>query len=141
MLQYKLKCPKESKQGKSVIVDVYQSRPERCPVAAFTKWLEKKPPKEKGQPVFRWSNGTPLTSSKFNTVLRGCLKGFVKDENLYSSHSFRAGAASMLATLGYSDSDIKALGRWNSRSFEAYIKAPRSKRAAVARILAKCDKR
>ena len=50
-----------------------------------------------------------------------------------SAHSFRSGAASMMANLGYSDKDVKAVGRWSSRAFEIYVKLPRTKRMEAAR--------
>ena len=138
LIQYKLKAPKEDKKGRITIVDVYQSRADLCPVRAFKKWRLLNPPAERGQPLFRWACGTPLTGGRLTEVIRERLKGFLGDtENRYSTHSFRAGAASMLGSLGYSDSDVKALGRWNSRSFECYIKLPWSKRAAVAKKFSK----
>jgi len=138
MIQYRIKAPKEDKKGRITIVDVYQSRADLCPVRALKKWKALNPPAERGQPLFRWTCGTPLTGCRLTAVLRERLKGFLDGtENRYSTHSFRAGAASMLGSLGYSDSDVKALGRWNSRSFESYIKLPRSKRAAVAKKFSK----
>ena len=50
-----------------------------------------------------------------------------------TSHSFRAGLASLMGKLGYSDDDIMAVGRWSSRSFEAYMKLPRTKRLMMAK--------
>ena len=73
-----------------------------------------------------------------NEILRACLEGHVEGhETLFSSHSFRAGAASLMAALGYSDEDIKAMGRWSSRAFLEYVKLPRSNRAEVARRMGK----
>jgi hypothetical protein len=43
----------------------------------------------------------------------------------------------MMAVMGYSDTDIKAMGRWSSKAFEAYIKLPRTKRMDMARTFAK----
>ena len=114
-VQYRIKAPKEDKFGRSVIVDVYQSQEDICPVKAMKKWLQKCPLTRAGQPAFRWSDGKPLTSRKLTEVLRERLTGYLEGgDRLYSTHSFRTGAASMLGTLGYSDSNVKALGRWNS---------------------------
>ena len=38
----------------------------------------------------------------------------------------------MMATLGFSEKDIKTAGRWSSSAVEKYIKLPRSKRIMVA---------
>ena len=133
VLQLKIKAPKEQKVGKDVIVDVYSTDTELCPVRAFKKWSKFRG-KEEELPLFRFSSGIPLTGKKFNEVVRDRLKGEVEDiEKLFSSHSFRAGAASMMAAIGYSDDDIKAVGRWSSRAFMEYIKLPRTQRAEIAR--------
>ena len=133
VLQLKIKAPKEQKVGKDVIVDVYSTDTELCPVRAFKKWSKFRG-KEEELPLFRFSSGIPLTGKKFNEIVRDRLKGEVEDiEKLFSSHSFRAGAASMMAAIGYSDDDIKAVGRWSSRAFMEYIKLPRTQRAEIAR--------
>ena len=83
----------------------------------------------------------PLTGRKFNEIVRGSLKGEVEGvEALFSSHSFRAGAASMMAAIGYSDEEIKAVGRWSSRAFMEYIKLPRTQRAEIARKLGQANR-
>jgi Phage integrase SAM-like domain len=132
VLRVNVKAPKESKEGKSVVVDVFQSVEELCPVRAFRKWRECSSVWEYNQPVFRWQSGRPLTPAKLNEVLRERLKGFVEDEQCFSSHSFRIGAASMMGQLGFGDSDIMALGRWSSRAFEGYVRLPRTKRMGAA---------
>jgi len=134
MLQIKLKAPKENKKGNTVIVDVFQTDNDICPVKAFRKWVALQP-LEKDKPVFRFASGVPLTGRKFNEILRERLRGFVKNiDTLYSSHSFRSGAASRMAELGYADKDIKAVGRWSSRAFLDYIRLPRTNRVEVTRL-------
>ena len=136
-IRFKIKAPKENKAGTSVIVDVYETKVDICPVRAFRRWDALRA-RDDEQPLFRFKDGTPLTGRKFNTILRERLRGLVPDvDTLFSSHSFRAGAASMMAALGYSDEDIKVIGRWNRRSFEEYIQVPRTKRIAVAKIWSK----
>ena len=133
-LQFRIKAPKEDKLGRSIIVDVFQSRVDICPVAAFEKWRALDPPFETGQPAFRWGNGTPLTSRRLNGILKDRLTGYLEGaERLYTTHSFRTGAASMMGTLGFSDEDIKAIGKWSSDAFLSYTKLPRTQRRAVAR--------
>lgn len=39
-----------------------------------------------------------------------------------SGHSLRAGGATLLASLGWSDDRIQALGRWSSTAFKVYIR-------------------
>ena len=68
---------------------------------------------------------------------RGCRgrKGWTK--RLFSSHSFRAGAASSMAAMGFGDEDIQSVGRWSSRAFLEYIKLPRTRKAEIARVWSK----
>jgi hypothetical protein len=137
-LQFRIKAPKEDRLGKTSIVDIYESKSDICPVRAFTKWQERQPPCQHGQPLFRWSTGEPLTGAQLNQILKERLAGFIDGaETLFTSHSFRTGAASMMGNLGYSDTDIMAMGRWSSRAFESYLRLPRTKRLAVAKGFSK----
>jgi hypothetical protein len=132
-IQFQLKAPKEDKKQRSKIVDVYGNNGPTCPVRALTKWKTKITwPAD--QPAFRWDNGLPLTARKFNRLLKELLgDSTTPGEKAFSSHCFRIGAASRLGNLGYSDEDVKAMGRWSSRAFEEYLLHPRTKRAAIAK--------
>jgi hypothetical protein len=134
ILEITLKSPKEDRVGKEIVVDVYASHGLLCPVKAFEKWEKTNPPKEKNKPAFRDEHGTPLTGRKLNAILKRCLSEHIKyEDGFVSSHSFRAGIASLMGTLGYADNEIKAIGRWSSTAFESYLKLPRTKRATMAR--------
>ncbi len=86
------------------------------------------------QPAFRWGDGKPLTQNQFRKIMGERLIGFVENpEDIFCSHSFRIGVASMLGKLGYSDADIKAVGRWSSRAFEEYLRLPRTKRMQIVK--------
>jgi hypothetical protein len=124
VVQIKVKAPKESKNGASVIVDVYQTDTDICPARAVVKWLGATQGMANDQPAFRFRSGVPLTGAKLNQLLKEWLGGTVQG---ISTHSFRIGAASMMGKLGFSDKDVKAVGRWGSRAFEGYIKLPRTK--------------
>jgi len=131
-IHFRLKAPKEDKKNRSKIVDVFGTGTDTCPVRAFKKWHTKMDwPQD--QPAFRWSNGTPLTAKKFNQILSTHLGGGGGGQKPFTSHCFRIGAASRLGHLGYSDEDVKAMGRWSSRAFEEYLLHPRTKRAAIAK--------
>ena len=80
-------------------------------------------------PVFRRESGALLTPSEFNA----CLKEMLSDKISYSegyvtSHSFRAGLASIMARLGYDNSQIMIQGRWRSDAFLRYLKLGRATR-------------
>ena len=138
-LQVRVKAPKEAKDVRAVIVDVFQTDTKLCPVRAYRKWERQTAGWEPEQPAFRMKDGTPLTGPTLNRILKERLAG-VLDGHKIQTHSFRSGAASMMGSLGCSDSDIKAVGRWGSKAFEDYIKTPRSKRIAVAKKWAKLCK-
>jgi hypothetical protein len=137
-IQIRIKAPKENKNGGDTIIDIFQTGGDICPVTAFKKWKNMQPIWEAKQPVFRWSSGKPLTSAQLNKLLKERLDGYVVGaDKWFTTHSFRTGAASMMAILGYSDADIKAMGRWSSRAFETYIRLPRTKRIEMARDFAR----
>jgi hypothetical protein len=133
VLRLRLKSPKEDKMNRSLIVDVFGSGSNLCPVKALKSWLDAGVEREAEGPLFCLSSGAPLTPKKFIQIVRSQLKGYLEDENTIAGHSFRIGLASMLASLGYSETDIKAMGRWSSRAWLEYVKHPRTLRIAVAR--------
>jgi hypothetical protein len=129
----KLKSPKEQRDGKAVLVDVFESGGPICPVRAYTKWA-RMADREKGKPAFRAPCGTPLTGRKLNSYIRQLLEGNIDySVGQVTTHSFRSGIASLLGTKGFSDEEIKQAGRWSSSAYLAYMKLPRTKRAAIAR--------
>ena len=131
-VQVRLKAPKERKDNRAVIVDVYQADTSICPVRAVKKWMAATANYQPDQPAFRLADGSPLTASLFNRILDDRLSGYLENCKI-SAHSFRSGAASMMASLGYSDKDVKAVGRWSSRAFELYVKLPRTQRIQAAK--------
>jgi hypothetical protein len=140
-LQIKVKAPKENKKGEAVIVDIFPAGVALCPVNAFIKWKQMDPVWEQGRPAFRWSSGKPLTPTQLNSILKDRLEGYVRGaDRWFTSHSLRSGAASMMAVLGYSDTDIKAMGRWSSNAFQTYVRLPRTKRIEMAREFARNNK-
>ena len=133
VLTVRLKCPKEQRDGRAVLVDVYQSGGPICPVRAFQKWAARAQ-LEKGQPLFRRDCGTPLTGRKMNVYLHELMGDIAREKGgKLTSHSFRIGIASTLGAKGFSDEEIKAAGRWGSSAFEVYLKLPRTRRMAIAR--------
>jgi hypothetical protein len=131
-----LKCPKESKAGKAVVIEVYETHGTLCPVKAFQRWKARTTTEGK-LPLFRMEDGTPVTGGKMNKWLHDRLDGVVDyAKGKYTTHSFRIGLATTLGTLGFSDADVKEAGRWSSNAFELYMKLPRVRRAQVAKRIA-----
>ena len=89
------------------------------------------------EPVFRDESGECFTGRKLNHCLDE-LSIELKLKGIHvKNHSFRSGVATLMASLGYSDQDIMAAGRWKSNAFMAYTKLPRLHRAKFAVLLAK----
>ena len=107
-----------------------------CPVLALLTFRSVRVQSKGSVAFFTDSVGTPVTASRFNVMLRKALQGLgIPDVALYSSKSFRVGAASMCYSLNLSTEDIQALGRWASTAFLYYIRA--GARAARACIVQK----
>ena len=139
-LEVKLKCPKENKVGKAVLIEVYESGGTLCPVKAFERWRNMTN-SEAGLPVFREADGALLTATKFNKWLRNRLEEHIDyRKGKFTSHSFRIGLATTLGTKGFSDDDVKEAGRWNSNTYEIYMRLPRSKRLDVAKRIGELEK-
>ena len=104
-----------------------------CAVNAYTKYASSMNATTSAKPLAMMNNGTGYTGRMFNKDLKHLLRGKV-DLSLRSltSHSFRAGLATMLAKAGCSDKDIQLTGRWTSTAFKSYVKTARPKRAALA---------
>ena len=74
-------------------------------------------------PLFLEENYSPLTKSKFFNRLKFLLKVVGFDCN-YTLYSFRVGAATTAAALGFPEYLLKALGRWSSDAYKVYVKLP-----------------
>ena len=73
-------------------------------------------------PLFQQLTGAPVTRSEFDEWLARVITHCGLDSTKYKGHSFRIGAASHAAACGYSDSQIRLLGRWKSDAFKRYIR-------------------
>ena len=134
IIQVKIKSPKTDRIGVDTIIDVYESKGPLCPIIDFFKWKQIASHLSNSTPAFRDETGRPLTGASFNNSLKLYLGKYINYKtSRITSHSFRAGMASLLGTLGYTDEDIQAAGRWSSRAFLAYLKLPRTQRLTMAK--------
>jgi hypothetical protein len=139
-LEVKLKCPKESKAGKSVIIEIFETKGTLCPVKAFERW-KRTSTRRPGQPAFCDRTGRPVTGSKMNTWLKTLLGKHVDyKKGKFTGHSFRIGLATTLGALGFTTDDIKEAGRWSSSAYEVYMRLPRRRRRTVARLITELDR-
>ena len=58
----------------------------------------------------------------FNTWLVAALSHGSLSSLPIKSHSFRIGAATYAATVGYTEAQIQKMGRWKSGAFRKYIR-------------------
>lgn len=91
-----------------------------CPVASLLQYC--KIGGDQPGPLFCQSDNRPISVNHFNSELRHCLAFCGLDPRRYKSHSFRIGAAFLAAEKGFSDAQIRALGRWKSDAFKLYIR-------------------
>ena len=91
-----------------------------CPVLAMKNYLDMRG-KTPG-PLFIVKNGNPVSREIFAEELRNALSFTGLQHARFTSHSFRIGAASYLASIGKSDLQIQRAGRWSSRAFMAYVR-------------------
>ena len=94
-----------------------------CPVNQLKKYL-----KLRGNspgPLFRYIDGVPISRKFFTVNLKSALQFCDLNTDLYKSHSFRIGSASYYAKNGFSDSQIRIMGRWSSNAFLKYIRTDR----------------
>ena len=135
-LQITLKQEKTNKSKTPTVIDIFEAKGPLCPINAFRKYRLASQPLIDDLPAFRTASGKALTNRDLNLYLAGFTsRYFPSAAGKFTSHSFRIGLASTLGKLGLPDSDIQAAGRWSSRSFEAYLRLPRTKRAAVAKMI------
>lgn len=114
---------KHNSSGKPHVIQLQaQSPPNPCPIRAMQTWLEVRNSGE--GPLFTLVSGQGVHRDWFTSRLRACLTFCHLDSHLYTSHSFRIGAASYSAKLGFSDAQIRLLGRWKSDAFRKYIRNP-----------------
>ena len=138
-LHLKIKAGKTNKTLKPETVIIYETKDVCCPVKAAEKILLLNKNLGSDQPIFNLEGAKLLTRCKFNATLKKLTAGTIHCGKL-SGHSFRAGIPSILGKLGYSDSQLKKVGRWSSRAFEAYTKLGRTNRHQIAKLCSKVDK-
>ena len=105
-----------------------------CPVAAILGFIAIRG--SHPGPFLLDSQGGVVTKAWFVAQIRDILNGIGLPQHQYAGHSFRIGAATSAALAGVEDSTIQTLGRWHSAAFLQYIRMPRERLAAVARVMA-----
>ena len=92
-----------------------------CPVIALFQYCKVRG--DRPGPLFCHADQTSISVHQFNVALQNCLSYCGLDTSRYKSHSFRIGGACHAAEQGYSDAQIRALGRWKSDAFKVYLRS------------------
>lgn len=128
----------KSFKGATELIHVWGTGGRHCPVRAYKKYKAKTSHLSPRLPAFTDLDSKPMTKSRFAKIMRGLLALSLGDiAKKFSCHSFRAGIPSLLANRGFSDDEIKTVGRWSSRAWKCYSKLPRVTRMRMAKKVRK----
>ena len=98
-----------------------EDSPSLCPVTALLEYTRLRG--HRPGPLFCNADFSPVSFHQFNTELQRGLTYCGLDISRYKSHSFRIGGACHAADNGFSDTQIRALGRWKSDAFKIYLRS------------------
>lgn len=116
------------KQSKSDIFDTGVEVKVGCsgtPVCAYCSmksYLGQHPCPAPDSPLFMDRNLHVLRKQYFVATTKLVLASAGYDPTLYSGHSFRAGSATAGASVGFSEWELKMLGRWSSDAYHIYLR-------------------
>ncbi|KAK3101276.1 hypothetical protein FSP39_002336 [Pinctada imbricata] len=112
---------KSQKKSDPIIITI-QGNPliAYCPVRCLFNYKNSFP--HTSGPLFQFSSGSPVPYSYVTTQLSKAAVFAGLDPKRYKGHSFRIGAATHAAQLGFSENYIQHLGRWNSNVLHRYIR-------------------
>uniref|UniRef100_A0ABM5EUS7 Integrase/recombinase xerD homolog n=1 Tax=Pogona vitticeps TaxID=103695 RepID=A0ABM5EUS7_9SAUR len=120
-VRVRLRSSKTDQYGKGNMVILGQCTLENiCPVRAMKEFGIRRGT-DRGY-FFQHKNGSPLTKYQFWALTDMALESLGIKNMRFGTHSFRIGAASTAAALGYDVEKIKRLGRWSSTCFRKYIR-------------------
>ena len=105
-----------------------------CPVDALLPYMAVRGNQE--GPLFIMADGRRLTRQLFSDSLDNILASLSLDSDEYNTHSFRIEAATSASEAGIPDSTIMMLGRWQSNTYQHYIKVTPEKLAQLSQTLA-----
>ena len=100
---------------------VNQSASPACPVVNINNYLQLRG--NKFGPLFKLRDKA-VSSTVYSNTLKSILKVLGKDISKFSSHSFRIGAATYWSNIGFSELQIKRMGRWKSNAIFKYLRGP-----------------
>ena len=97
-----------------------QTKSELCPVVQLLRYIAVRG-KKRGY-VFQHPIGTPIARSHVIAVLNAALVFSDLSPSVYKGHSFRIGSCTWHMQQGFSDTQLRSMGRWRSSVFLSYIR-------------------
>lgn len=91
-----------------------------CPVTSMGKYLEVRP--HCPGPIFIDENMSTVSSAKFQKLMQSCISFLNLDKKRYTTHSLRIGRCTDMVLQGYSEAQIRSVGRWKSDAYKRYIR-------------------
>ena len=148
-LQLKAEClavwirsPKVYSEGGDV-VEVWrvEENPNLDPVTALSCFFEHRLSTlgaAGDRPVFSHEDGSLYTKSELNSDLKFLLSQYPElsssGRESWSGHSFRSGLSTLLTSLGFTQDQIKAWGRWRSSAYLVYCQDQSMRRKTRASL-------
>lgn len=100
-----------------------------CPVLALRAITQHR---SASLPLFHNTATQTFNRSQFIKTVHKCLSLCNVSPNGFSGHSFRRGAATWASRVGFTEEEIKVLGRWNSDCVRRYIDRTAEQRCTLA---------
>ena len=108
--------------GRKVTLRISSSTSQYCPVKSLLRYLSIRG--YSPGPLFVFRNKVPVSSSFFYSKFKSIVGLSGYDHTKIKPHSLRIGAATTAASKGYSETQICAMGRWQSTAFKKYVRIP-----------------
>lgn len=108
-------------RGRQVSINIGRTRDNFCPVEALITYMTLRH-SFNSDFLYCWPNGMPVKRTEFARILQSTVQFLGLEPQLYTGHSFRIGAACHAFSCGFSDAQIREMGRWQSNAFKSYIR-------------------
>ena len=121
-----LKASKTDPFRLGVNISLFATGQLACPVQALRTYLSFCNEYEEIRPLFHLQDGTPLSRSRYISMLQVTLTQAVYIPTLFNGHSLRKGFATSASAGNVPDHVISTIGRWTSECYKIYISTPNS---------------
>ncbi|ROI27819.1 hypothetical protein DPX16_23141 [Anabarilius grahami] len=116
-----LKHSKTDRDNNGSTINISRTNDGYCPLTAMNRLVSSRSKSNPTDPLFITEKGEAMSKHWFASRLRTACLHCGMDPALYTSHSFRIGAATT-ADSTVSIPMLKAMGRWSSSAYQRYIR-------------------